>query len=99
MDGHPFALGIEVPNIESDEFTAANPEPPEGFDQASIPKITGGQEQFPHVSGLEVISRGGELVSGCSHGKTSLKMALYDFCVPKTAHNPSQEVNPLVSIE
>ncbi len=31
VDGHPFALFIEVPNIETDEFAAANAEPPERF--------------------------------------------------------------------
>jgi hypothetical protein len=80
-----------------DEFTAANAKPPERFDQTSIPKIAGAQEQFSHVSGLEVIGRGGKLVLGYSHGQTSLKMALFYFCVPKTAHNPFQEVHPFNS--
>ena len=96
---YPFAFWIKVPHIKIDEFAATNAEPPERFDQTSIPKIAGAQEQFVHVRRLDVIGRGWELVSGCSHGKTSLKMALLCFCVPKTAHNPSQEVNPLVSIE
>jgi len=98
VDGYPFALCIAVPHIEMDKFAATNAEPPEGFDQASIPEIAGAQEQFSHVSGLEVIGRGGELVLGCRHGKTSWQMALFSFCVPKTAHNPSQKVNPCVSI-
>jgi hypothetical protein len=98
VDGHPFAFLIEVSHIEIDEFAATHAEPPEGFDQASIPEIAGAQEQFSHVSRLEVIGRGGKLLRGCRHGKTSLKMALFFFCVPKTAHNPSQEVNPLNSI-
>lgn len=68
MDSDPFALCIEVPHIEMDEFTAANAKPPERFDQTSIPKIAGAQEQFSHVSGLEVIGRGGKLVLGYSHG-------------------------------
>ena len=55
---HAFAFCIEVPNTERDEFAATNPEPPEGFDQASIPEIAGVQEQLSDVSGLEMISRG-----------------------------------------
>ena len=98
VDGHPFALFIEVPNVETDEFAAANAEPPERFEQASIPEIAGAQEQFLHVRGLDVIGRGGKLLLGCRHRKTSKKMALLFFCVPKTAHNPSQEVTPLDSI-
>ncbi len=42
--GHPLALRIEVPNVEVNEFTATNAEPPECFDQTSIPKIVGAQE-------------------------------------------------------
>ena len=38
-DGHPFAFFVEVPDIEIDELTATNTEPPERFDQTSIPKI------------------------------------------------------------
>jgi hypothetical protein len=98
MYGHPFAFCIEVPDIEIDELAATNAKPPKCFNQTSIPKIAGAQEQFSHISWLEVIGRGGELVLGCRHGKTSLKMALLCFCVPKTAHHPYQEVNPLDSI-
>ena len=97
-DRYPFAFFIEVSHVKMDELAAANPEPPERFDETSIPKIVGAQEQFSHVRGLEVIGRGGELVFGCRHGKTSLKMALLCFCVPKMAHHLSQEVNPFNSI-
>ncbi len=97
VDGHPFAFRIEVPNIEIDEFAATNAEPSERFDQTSIPKIVGAQEQFSHVRWLDVIGRSGELLLGCRHRKTSLNMASLFFCVPKTAHNPSQEVHPLNS--
>ena len=41
VDDHSFAFFIEVPNIEIDEFAATNTEPPECFDQASIPEIAG----------------------------------------------------------
>ncbi len=44
VDGHAFAFHIDVPNIEMGEFVATNTEPPERFDQASIPKIGGTQE-------------------------------------------------------
>ena len=40
LNGHPFAFFIEVPNIEMDKFAATNAEPPERFDQTSIPKIS-----------------------------------------------------------
>ena len=38
-DGYPFAFFVEVPHIEIDELAATNAEPPERFDQTSIPKI------------------------------------------------------------
>ena len=40
-DGYPFAFFVEVPDIEVNELTATNAEPPERFDQTSIPKIVG----------------------------------------------------------
>src|ERR1043166_3893466 len=66
-DGYPFAFFIKVPHIEIDKLAATNTEPPERFDQTSIPKIVGLQEQFLHVRGLEVIGRGGKLMLGCRH--------------------------------
>ncbi len=39
VDGHQFALFIDVLNVEIDEFASANAEPPERFDSASIPEI------------------------------------------------------------
>ena len=44
MDRHAFAFHINVSNIEMDEFVATNAEPPEGFNQTSIPKIVGAKE-------------------------------------------------------
>lgn len=44
LNHHSFALNIEVTDIELDEFTATNPEPPERFNQTAIAKIGRGQE-------------------------------------------------------
>jgi hypothetical protein len=59
VDSHLFAFLIEVPHIKIDEFATTNAEPPEYFDQTSLPKIAGAQEQFPHTSRLEVIGHDG----------------------------------------
>jgi hypothetical protein len=42
-DYHAFAFHIDVSHIESGEFTTTHAEPPECFEQTSIPKIVGAQ--------------------------------------------------------
>jgi hypothetical protein len=44
LNRHAFAFNIEIPDIELEEFATANAQPPERFDQTTIPKIGRGQE-------------------------------------------------------
>src|SRR5262249_55882114 len=62
-------------DIELREFTATDAQPPQRFDEATIPKIGSSQKQFPHVRWFEVIGRGGELVLGCGHSVPSYGIA------------------------
>jgi hypothetical protein len=93
LDRHPFALDIEVADIELEEFAAPNAQPPQRFDETSIPKIGRRQEQLPHVSRSEVISRSGELMFRCRHRHPSCDIAHPFSGMQKIAPALSQEGN------
>ena len=93
-DRHPFAFDIEIADIELEEFAPPHAQPPQRFDETSIPKIGSRQEQFPHVSRSEVIRRSGELMFRCRHLHPSCNIAQPFSEVQNIAPDLPQEGNP-----